>query len=749
MNRFSVLIAVAIALAIGIAIGHAITPAPELRHADGRSSVDIDTPGNARRVHPDGPDTASKAPGKPPEVGSPMGEAPEKTGRDPMKELIEKTNVESPPRGTGRITGLVKLSDGAPLPGVRVRARGYTAYYARWRNGEEPSLEEELTHVIRRKKYASATALEATTGDDGRFELAGAAEIEYSLDAKLDGYRIVLHNPQVRAGTHIVLVAEPIVTLLVRMERRDGKPVTRGLLCQGREAKKEARSSGFGWYPESPELQFLPGTYFFWGEDQADKAVSSEIVTLKLEAGVKPAELVLVLKELPGIAGKVILPEEENQDAWPTVTVAFFGNDPAPASFDPLKVRGRPTQSMDCRSWESWQYSFPDCKPGNYLVYVMLERSVVTSAVVTVSDQLVRLDLKVPAPSRNDFVVVRAYGPDEKLLDDLSFNIRKVTDGGSGSYGSQAKRKSDGSYWIQKERITEEERDDTGTRWFVVVSSKNYGTKEVEFDVNTRDDIVVRFQAPAFVVASVSGAIDAEYKDRLHITVRKGVPKGAGSWSPGAGTRLESGQCKLGPFDPDKYVVQLLLSGADRHFVMVLAEVELSLASGENSAVLAVPPLYTVTVQLKEAIKGQRVSLGTQGRNGVERISDKDGVVVFADVLAGNYTLRVNYGESMNIEVTQSATIVFVPQIMNAIRIRIDKPDCYAAAVGFQTDDLIIAANGVVFTDEDQMYRALYPRGAKKVKLTVARGSTTLDIEIEIDKFAKPDGGFSTWSVSR
>lgn len=182
---------------------------------------------------------------------------------------------------------------------------------------------------------------------------------------------------------------------------------------------------------------------------------------------------------------------------------------------------------------------------------------------------------------------------------------------------------------------------------------------------------------------------------------------------------------------------------------MVVAEVEVTLTSGENLVSLAMPELYTLTVQLREAVKGQIVSLGKPGRGGRERRCNERGEVVFKDVLQGNYTLRLNYQEVMNIEVTRSATIDFEPQVMNAIKVRVSKPDCYAAIVGLQSDDLIIASNGVEFTDEDQMYRALYPRGAKKVKLTVARGLTKFDVEIEIEKFSKPDGGFECWSVSR
>lgn len=111
--------------------------------------------------------------------------------------------------------------------------------------------------------------------------------------------------------------------------------------------------------------------------------------------------------------------------------------------------------------------------------------------------------------------------------------------------------------------------------------------------------------------------------------------------------------------------------------------------------------------------------------------------------------MRANYVDVMNIEVTQSATIVFEPQVMNAIRIRIIKPDCYAASVGPLTDDLIVGANGVEFTDEQQMYATLYPRGTKTTKLTIARGARTFEVEVEIQKFARPDGGFETRAVAR
>lgn len=754
MKMYSALLGVIIAFAVGLVVGRYFNSGPSTQQTEQAANACAPAIDCSSAVRPGLACTSSASRKSSSETRcAPRPETATEPKLDSMRELIAQTTVDLPEAGTGRITGIVKLKDGAPLPGVTVRVKGHTSYYARWRNGEEPSLEEELTHVIKRKKFAKATTIETVTGTDGKFELSGAADIDYAIEARLDGYQIVARSPQVRPGAHIVLFAEPVVRLSVRMERIDGKPVTRGMLCQGHEAKKELRSGGVGWYPESPELRYPAGTYHFWGKDQSDMGVSSEVVTVTLEAGVTPAELVLVLKEWPGISGRLVFADEDEDNAWPEIAAVYFGDELPPATFDKDKVKGRPRQTCDCRSWDNWQYMFPECQPGNYLIYAMMGGSVVASAAVTVSDKLVRQDLNVAAPDRGDFIVVRGHDPENKLLDDLSFSIKHITQNGSHSSGGQAKRKSDGSYWVQKYRYGANENREDGGRWFIVVSSKSCGTKEVEFEFASRDDITVRFHKPAFIVASIPGTIDVAYKDRLTIAARKGGLTGTGASTPGTGSKPDSGQSRLGPFEPDRYVVQLLLStepgSGGMRGAMVVAEVEVTLTSGENLVSLAMPELYTLTVQLREAVKGQIVSLGKPGRGGRERRCNERGEVVFKDVLQGNYTLRLNYQEVMNIEVTRSATIDFEPQVMNAIKVRVSKPDCYAAIVGLQSDDLIIASNGVEFTDEDQMYRALYPRGAKKVKLTVARGLTKFDVEIEIEKFSKPDGGFECWTVSR
>ena len=82
--------------------------------------------------------------------------------------------------------------------------------------------------------------------------------------------------------------------------------------------------------------------------------------------------------------------------------------------------------------------------------------------------------------------------------------------------------------------------------------------------------------------------------------------------------------------------------------------------------------------------------------------------------------------------------VSFEPVDANAIRVEIKNTEGYAASLGLQTGDLIVAVNGTKFTSEAQMGGLLEGLADEKsVKFTVARGASEFEVEAEVQKLFK------------
>ena len=658
MNRLSLLLVVLLAFAAGAALGYFITPtpprvdraAPQSCQANEAAREDDKVEKPAAPVEADrrndrkSPDEPSvPAPKNPPASNA------------TLSELIERISVELPPSGNGKITGAVLTTERTPLANVLIRLRGWSTTPNPIRGPEPPSIEEEVKALVQRRKFAAGSTLEARSAADGTFEISGLAEIDYSIEAKLDGYVISGANGLVKAGAKLKLTAAAVVRVPIKVVNADGTPVVSASLRHSSEPSRSGYA-GTNWMPERPYLDMRPGEYYLWAIDNKNPHMASETVSLQVELGVAPAEVLLTLVETPGIKGKVISPENP-PTAWPNVQIAFYGKETPPAKPDLNQLRRtRSPHRMELGpSYSNGSYSFAGLEPGNYLVYLELNGTIAAFAAVTVSTGVVTQDLEVLAPKREECLVVWAYGPNGKLLSDVQLYVTAESKSGGGRAVGNAQPRDDGSYWMLKPPSG---RDPAATKWFLTGNSASHGTKSIEISIE-QQEVRLDFDAPGRLEITLSNYASSELKGKLRILMR--LKDDLRSQPPRMfEPKLGGGVWRSGPAAPGTYTVEIQHSRSDWNG-STLATHEVVVNAGANTVTLPTPEVYTLTVRLKEAKAGQFAQLsGSQGR-WEELQSDANGEVVFSGLGAGTYTIRVG-NERMTVEVNATTTVAFTPR---------------------------------------------------------------------------------------
>lgn len=658
MNRLSMLLAVLLAFAAGTTLGFFITPAPPRvdRPATQLGGANEAAPETDQVKQPDVPAETERRNQRKPTAEPTTPRPKDPPTSDPtLNELIEKISVELPPAGSGKVTGVVLTTDRTPLANVVVRLRGRSTAPSPYRGNETPSIEEEIKALVQRRKFTDGTTLEARSGADGTFEISGLADIEYSAEAKLDGYQIWGATGTFKAGARLKLTAAPVVRVPVKVVLADGTPATSASLRQGTDPSRRNYGGGSQWLPERPYVELRPGDYYLWAVDNKNPHVASETVSVQVELGVEPAEVLLTLKETPGIKGRIITPEGAPV-SWPRVGLVYYGNETPPAKPDRnLLRRMNPSRLMDQgTSYDNSSYSFTALEPGNYLVYIELNGTIAAFAAVTVSTGVVTQDLEVQPPVREECLVVWTYGPNGKLLSDVHLYLYSESKGGGGGSVGNAQLRDDGSYWLRKPSS----RDPAASKWFIVGNSPSHGTKSIEVSIE-QQEARLDFDAPGRLEITLSNYATSELKGRLRIVMRlKGDPRSQlpRLFEP----KLGQGVWRSSPATPGTYIVEVQYS-RDDWSASALATHEVIVNAGPNAVTFPTPEVYTLTVRLKEAKAGQSVSLsGPQGRWD-EQQSDANGEVAFSGLGAGNYTIRLG-NERMTVEVNATTTVVFAPK---------------------------------------------------------------------------------------
>ncbi len=732
-----------VGLALGFVVGH-WSGEPAVSVPAGESDDD-----GARRVAGGGP-APSQTPRPAPAASKP--DRPDRTpegGSSVLRDALEEISPPVVQQGRGRFTGHVRTKAGEPLAGVRVRAEASSAF----RPDADPDaassgdVERIAVEAVKSFHWRRASTRETRTDASGAYAIDGlVADWRYDVRADADGWRIDTapghHRHDELPGSTIDFLAVAVVDLHVAVRHQDGTEAFAAYVHTTR-GDNQGRHR---WSPRSPRISIEPGSYRMRAVAGDEGELASSWVDVTLAPGVEPDPLTLVLDPRPGIAGRVIFPAGQGSNHAVVRVLRFTGQEP------PTEARLlQDGQNQWASESSGYRFTFNDLESGRYLVGAGRDwQALVVTAIVEVGDGLVSIDLEVPPLDPGRYVVLRVLGPDGEALDDLSISTRYVTGTGSHGRGATMLKQDDGSVWVLHEP-PDDVADQKDLRSFLSVQSKQYGQKEVEYDPESAEEVVVEFAEPATVEVTVLGYAASGLEDRVsvHLVDRQQTEDGGVRSQTVAQSREGSldaaGRQTIGPVEPGEYILALQLSSG-RHRHRTIAELPVVLESGPNAASITMPRLHNLVVAFEET-SGVRVNLQmTSTRTGFSTFEsatvDETGRVVFDGLPPGEYRVRAWGGSvqgEMVVQVPAAGEVPFEPTQFNALRITVTDPDGYLARVGFRDGDLAIGLEGVEFENTQQMQLLAATAMVKpEVKFMVARGRQRLTITIETAKMRDP-----------
>jgi hypothetical protein len=648
--------------------------------------------------------------------------------------------------GSGTITGRVSTPDGEPLDGVLVRAARQRTYPYRYKRGKGPpeadGPEDRLREYAERLHYEHGNRREAVTGSEGGFTLTEIADdAEYRISAWKRGYEIRARpsSRKYRAGDKVELLAKPLALVPVEIVLPAGGPPE--------EAKIEIRvgtgTQRQGWTPDEKEIGLEPGTVSIRAVGGEEGEFASEEQEVEVDVENPPSSLTFRLEARPGIRGRVTFPEGQEYSYGEVSVLRILPGKEA----DPQRLV-REGQRKTVYSYRDGKFLFLDLPAGSYLLgLVMNRRDVVASASVEVSGGMVVHDLVAPAPDPEDSVVVRAEGPDGKLVTDLYLTTGYTGPKGSGTGVALNTRLPDGTFRVAH-HVVQEEHEDPDVRHWINVRSNRFGAQRVEYDRASTRELTVRFEAPATLEVTLDGYLGTEYEGVVRLSLREASKGGSGSYysSYYGGSRQNplsaEGKQKFGPVQPGDYVISVGLQ-MERYGSRTVATVPVALKSGANRETVSLPALYTLTVLL-DAKDGSQVYIRQQGGYTSASKKVKDGRAVFEKLAAGDYTIHAQ-GKQMVVKIPGQTEVRLEGQAMNAYRVSITDPKGNMAQAGLQDGDVIIGIDDTEFEDTSQMWAAVtLAKSKKSVTLTLIRGNARHRMSVDFGKiYQHPQAGGS------
>jgi hypothetical protein len=722
--------------------------------------------------------------------------------RAATKESIDlssiKIDVPPAPAGDGTITGLVVDADGKPLAGVLVRATPSGGLDVA--DGDEPrrargsppppvDVERAVRQLVTRLRQEDAARRETTTDAAGAFTLTGLGYPTYDVSAWLVGWKVERTRGRswepTPVGGRCDFRATQIHALTASVLLPDGTPAQEATISWKPTAGGDGDSAS--WKPGSPEIEIAPGTYeitasanpastgdsfkppirirrsrrFRSADSDDDETLwRSEPQTVVVETGAAQT-LTFQLKGRPGILVKVDYAAADHPSAVRIAAMKLDGG----ASQDPSRLLG--DEHVRAR-WltDSTEGAIAGLEPGTYLVGATFRGGIVgPTAVVSVGGDVVVQELRVSATDLRDWVKVWVRGPDGAPVSDATIECGCDGEHGSGSGEIETSPEADGSYRVAhyehggpdsyRSSSTSNDGPGLGKRtYYVKATSKRYGTAGTTYDPAKDREITIEMTAPALVRVTISGFSASPDRDRA-VVVLEPIERGTGErFSDELEADIDAqGVAKFPPVRAGTYDVVLRLaksaSRSDKSNARwggtVVARVRQTVAAGEASLTMALGALFELVVTFdRDAPSIERVGADGTG-SFVDRARGVDGEkkTTYRNLTAGRYRLVGRAGE-MFVDVNGDATVAFVPRPFNAFHFEVSEKG-YVHDLGLKTGDLVIAIDGVEFTERASMDAALEASKSRETsKFTVLRGGQRFDVVADGKRLEEDDGSWYT-----
>jgi hypothetical protein len=732
--------------------------------------------------------TSSPAAGAAPAIASPDGsvvrEAADPDADDAAPEsllaraaeLARAAPLAAKVGGAKSIRGRIVDVDGRPLAGALVRAgRQPDAHRApsSSRLGEAaPS--ESLEHTIRQavdRFYARQSDLRETTSDgDGRYELAGLREGDWWMAAWHEGFDLNQRGAgsrdgdvQVHPDATVDFVATPVLAVPIAVVLPDGRPAPRAAIAVKVPGSRESPRTE-PWTAQRPKLGLLPGTWELTATlgDPVEGPAYPEYFTsaprtIEVAASGEPPLVTIPLKASSGIRGEVrfadAIADRRN------ICVKYLPLAPGAAPDLHALAKAEPPGG---RVQFERSFFFKNVAPGRYVVGASRWGSahLLAHAVVDVGDGVVEQDLDVAPLDPALALVVTVKDAKGAAVAEVEFTRDVRRENGSSSGGIEAERQADGTFLIGLEDLADLEGTGgdavnaadagawpEGTRVVLTALSERFGRKLVDVTPAQRR-IEIVFGSPARLIVTAPGARESGVEGRISFALVAQKDDDHES-SPERGEEVAAdGSQTLGPVDPGDYLIQMWVRsrGGDQWESSLVASQPITLVAGENRATVAIPALYSLTVEAPgeagDGVQVARLDADGNSRSWTRGSLDANHHVVFEDLVAGEYLVESSGGEEsgeMRVHVPISGPVPFRSKPMNALTVWLSGDEGRLAKAGFKGADVIFAVDGAEFATSEEMQRAI---GAKLVNktivFTVDREGKKVEISVDSTILANP-----------
>jgi hypothetical protein len=238
----------------------------------------------------------------------------------------------------------------------------------------------------------------------------------------------------------------------------------------------------------------------------------------------------------------------------------------------------------------------------------------------------------VPALRSEEYVAVRAFGPDGALVTDGQVRTGYASENGRSSGSSTVIERPDGVRWVLHHPAN---GTDAGGRNWIEVASPRYGTLRHEYPAGRAGSVDLRFGAPARVEVEVTGVSGTRYEGRVEVALSATTDPVRFVDGPRAKAG-DAGTFVVPSVQPGAYDLVLRLQSRSRWGGEIHRE-PVHVVSGGNRFAVALPELHVVTV---EGVVGSAF-LHTTPREGLRHNTSaqagSDGRAVFDGLPAGEY----------------------------------------------------------------------------------------------------------------
>lgn len=610
-----------------------------------------------------------------------------------------------PQRGEGVIHGRVLTSDGRPIPDATITATPQYPTPADY--SEDRGLEEVVARYARTSRFSRTGKVEAVSDAEGHYELNNLGDYDYSISAKVEGYRLnqtARNQWRVRPDAEVNFEGAPVCEVHLDVRLPDGEQPKRANIS----FKSGTGNRTQHWSPGNPKVTVDPGTYQMSATAGEHSEFMSDEVELQLVQGEEQPE-----RRIDLIAKAGILCIAEVPDGYgPKFRVAIRIE--ANPSTDPPAASGGASGREMIYEMEMYRFSgsaganqqaFTGLEPGRYRLIASGGSKVLAWEDVTLGNEFKTVTLKVPEPEAGSYLVVRVFAPDGSPMSNA--NVR-VTTGvernqypGWGRHSNQVViAKPDGVYWVAKA-----ESDDESLYYSITVRSNENGNHTIRHNAKDGDSVDFRFPSPATLTIHLAGAEGNPKKDRIRPSL---VHKsGSNSWSgvgnSGRHANIGDGVLKYGPLSPGTYRFSLNVSGSGENIYWgmhsgqsgSLAEWTFEVSAGENTQHFTVPSFHTLTLVIADTTVVQHLRLSRSDGESARTIHG-GGVqprTVIEGITPGEWVISTNDGE-MRARINGDTELQLQVLPFDCLRLSHVKEGGRIEQLGLRAGDYVLAVDG-------------------------------------------------------